>query len=427
MLDRRTPDDLAAWSRAWVEEAGRPIITTELKTDGRTVTSLALRQKDPYAARGLVWPQPLRLAAGHARGTVAEDLRLDGERAVPTIAPPGSAIPLYVLPNANGVSYGNFVLDPSSRASLLAGLADSRLEPAPAANADIGAEVARGSALVILWEEMVDGRIGPETMFDSLLAALPAERNELTLQRMLGYTQQAYWRWIPTEYRVNRASHLERVLRAGVDGARTSSLKSAWFNALRDVSVTPETLSWLESVWSKRSTVPGLVLAEPDFITLAQELALRGGPNSATILEKQIARTENPDRRARMVFVRPSLSRAVEERDAFFAQLKDPVNRRREAWVLEGLGYLHHPLRAAAAERHVRPSLEMLHEIQRTGDIFFPKRWLDATLSGHRSRAVANEVTTFLAALPDGYPDRLRRVILSAADDLFRLTRQARP
>jgi aminopeptidase N len=216
-------------------------------------------------------------------------------------------------------------------------------------------------------------------------------------------------------------------LRTGLDGARTTSLKSAWFNALRDMAVMPETLAWLESVWSKRSTVPGLVLAEPDFITLAQELALRGGPNSATILEEQIARTENPDRRARMVFVRPSLSRAVEERDAFFAQLKDPVNRRREAWVLEGLGYLHHPLRAAAAEKHVRPSLEMLHEIQRTGDIFFPKRWLDATLSGHRSLAVANEVTAFLAALPDGYPDRLRRVILSAADDLFRLTRQDRP
>ncbi len=28
LLDRRTPDDLDAWSRAWVEEAGRPVIST---------------------------------------------------------------------------------------------------------------------------------------------------------------------------------------------------------------------------------------------------------------------------------------------------------------------------------------------------------------------------------------------------------------
>jgi aminopeptidase N len=113
-------------------------------------------------------------------------------------------------------------------------------------------------------------------------------------------------------------------------------------------------------------------------------------------------------------------------RDSFFAQLTDPVKRRREAWVLEGISYLHHPLRAASAEKHVRPSLEMLLEIQRTGDIFFPKRWMDATLSGHRSPAVAAEVTNFLDRLPAGYPERLRRIILSAADDLLRLTRQVR-
>ena len=65
----------------------------------------------------------------------------------------------------------------------------------------------------------------------------------------------------------------------------------------------------------------------------------------------------------------------------------------------------------------------MLREIQRTGDIFFPKRWMDATLSGHRSARSAQMVTAFLDALPRDYPDRLRRTILSSADDLFRATR----
>ena len=53
--------------------------------------------------------------------------------------------------------------------------------------------------------------------------------------------------------------------------------------------------------------------------------------------------------------------------------------------MLEGLCYLHHPLRAAASEKYIPPSLDMLREIQRTGDIFFPKRWIDATLGGHSS------------------------------------------
>jgi aminopeptidase N len=65
----------------------------------------------------------------------------------------------------------------------------------------------------------------------------------------------------------------------------------------------------------------------------------------------------------------------------------------------------------------------MLREIQRTGDIFFPKRWMDATLGGPPSPAVANQVRAFVRDLPAGYPDRLRRIILSSADPLFRAAR----
>ncbi|MBA3638992.1 MAG: ERAP1-like C-terminal domain-containing protein, partial [Acidobacteria bacterium] len=409
-LDRRTPDDLAAWSRSWVEEAGRPIIRVDLKANGEAVESLEVTQEDPITARGLLWTQPLSVAIGYRRDGVGTRHRMTG-RALRISS--GATVPDYVLPNSDGVSYGNFVLDPSSRASLLENL------PAD--------EVARGSALVMLWEEMVDRRVAPRAMFDLLMKALPTERNELTIQRMLSYLQQVRWRWFRDAERANSAAAVETTLRAGLNAAKTPSLKSAWFNALRDMAQSPSTLSWLESVWRKTETVPGLVLAEPDFITLAQELAVRGVPDGEAILSEQIARTQNPDRKGRMEFVRPALSADPAIRDAFFAQLKDPVKRRREAWVLEGIGYLHHPLRAASAEKHVRPSLEMLLEIQKTGDIFFPKRWMDATLSGHRSPTVAATVTTFLEGLPAGYPDRLRRIILSSADDLFRVTRQARP
>ena len=121
--------------------------------------------------------------------------------------------------------------------------------------------------------------------------------------------------------------------------------------------------------------------------------------------------------------MRPALSPDQAVRDAFFDSLADVKNRRREPWVLEGLSFLHHPLRAASSEKYIPRSLALLREIQRTGDIFFPKRWMDATLSGHRSASAARLVTTFVAGLPATYPDRLRRIILSAADDLFRASR----
>ena len=119
----------------------------------------------------------------------------------------------------------------------------------------------------------------------------------------------------------------------------------------------------------------------------------------------------------------PALSSDAAERDRFFASLADVSNRRHEPWVLEGLRALHHPLRAESSEKYVAPSLAMLQEIQRTGDIFFPKRWMDGTLSGHSSPAVADTVRTFVRNLPASYPDRLRRIILSSADTLFRSTR----
>jgi len=169
--------------------------------------------------------------------------------------------------------------------------------------------------------------------------------------------------------------------------------------------------------------VPGLTLAEPDYITLALELAVREVAGWPQILDEQQGRIQNPDRKVQFEFVRPALSADLAVRDAFFARLADVRNRRRETWVLQAVGYLHHPLRAPASEKYITPSLELLTEIQRTGDIFFPKRWTDATLGGHQSASAARRVTDFLEKLPENYQERLRRIILSSSDDLIRLRR----
>ena len=140
------------------------------------------------------------------------------------------------------------------------------------------------------------------------------------------------------------------------------------------------------------------------------------------ILDGQQARITNPDRAARFAFVRPALDADPAVRDGAFAALARPENRRREPWVLDMLNYLHHPLRGDRGERYVAEALNMLDEIRSTGDIFFPKRWLDATLRWHQSPAVAATVRGFLATRPD-YPPRLKRIVLQAADDVLRAGR----
>jgi len=407
ILDGRTPEDLEAWSTAWVQERGRPIISTELQVESGRVSRLALAQKDPIAARGLVWNQRLQVEIGLPAGVRTIEARLSSPR-VEIAEAQGLPEPEYVLPTGGGIGYGGFVLDSRTIDHLLTRLPE------------IEDPLSRGAAWVTLWDQMLEGRADARAVIDLALRALPAEPNEQNVERILGYTRQSYWRFIEAAERERLTPRIESVLRAGLAAAPSSSLKSAWFSALRDTAASPVTLGWLEAVWRKRTDVPGLTLAEPDYIRLALELAVRGVPAWKEILELQQQRTENPDRRAQFEFVRPALSSDPAVRDAFFQSLKDVKNRRRERWVLEGLDYLHHPLRAAASEKYIRPSLDRLREIQRTGDIFFPKRWTDATLGGHSSASAAQTVKQFLSSLPPDYPDRLRRIVLSSSDDLFR-------
>ena len=413
LLDERTPEDLAAWSRAWVEEAGRPIVTTELRLEGGRIASLAFVQRDPYPRRGLVWNQQLQVTLGLPDGLRTLPARLaEGRADVPGAR--GLPAPLFVLPSGGGVGYGGFELDPASAAYLATSLPE------------IKDALTRGTAWITLWEQMLDGRTPASDVVSLALRALPLETDEQNIQRILSYARQAYWGFIPSDARSQVAPRLEQVLRDGLASTPTASLKSAWFSALRDIAQTEATLAWLERVWRKTESVPGLTLAEPDYIALALELAVRERAAWPAILDEQFARIENPDRKARFSYVRPALSADQGVRDSFFERLKEIEFRRREAWVLEGLSYLHHPLRAGSSEKYIARSLALLREIQRTGDIFFPKRWMDATLGGHRSATSAQMVARFLADLPPDYPDRLRRVILSSSDNVFRASGAAR-
>ena len=86
---------------------------------------------------------------------------------------------------------------------------------------------------------------------------------------------------------------------------------------------------------------------------------------------------------------------------------------------MSGLNYLHHPLRAKQSEKYIQQSLEILQEIQMTGDIFFPGRWLSSTLKYYQSDKAVKIVRDFLDERPD-YNKQLKMKILQEADDLFR-------
>jgi len=409
ILGRHTREDLAAFSHAWVEERGRPIIRQDAKFSGGTIAHLSFTQQDPYRDRALVWNQHILVAAG-AESVKTIPVALS---AAHVEVPAARGVPAkFVLPNGAGIAYGEIHLDPASLAWLTSNVSS------------IDDELTRGSAWVTLWDAVLDTEVKPDAFIEAALKSLPLEKNELLTSRILSYTREDYWRYTSQEARLRLAPRLEAALRAGLAAAPVQTAKSVWFSAIRDVAQTKPTLDWLARVWRHEEQVPGLTLAETDEIRLVEELTVRGAEEAPKMLDEQYARTRNPDRKAQFAFVRPALSADPAERYRWFAALADVANRRHEPWVLEGLRYLHHPLRESSSEKYIEPSLLMLREIQRTGDIFFPKRWMDATLGGHRSPAAAAIVRAFVDRLPAQYPLPLRRVILSSADELFRAAGQ---
>jgi aminopeptidase N len=407
LLDAPTPDDLAGWSHVWVEEAGRPTITTRLTVgDADMIAGLGFEQSDPTGGNR-VWPQRLHPTLGS--GLSAFDVAFDSA-AVNVPGAVGHPTPSFVLANGDGLAYGDFVPDQRSLAWLSEHLPE------------IPDELVRGVAWLTLWDAVLDGRLTPDRLLALAQKALASEGAELNAQRMLSDLTSLYWRYLPAGRRDSLAPEVERTLWDGLQAAQTTSLKSAFFRAYRSVALSPAAVGGLRRVWDQQESVRGLTLAERDYTALALELAVREVPGWDEILATQLNRITNPDRKAQFAFVMPALSADTAVRDAFVASLRDPANRSHEPWVLEALGYLHHPLRSARAERYLQPSLELLEEIQKTGDIFFPLSWLTATLDGHNTPSAARIVDDFLVAHPD-YPARLRGKILQAADELERSAR----
>lgn len=412
VLERRYGRSLKEFSRAWVTSAGRPAISADLKAPDGRIQSLTLRQADPWA-RGVIWDQELKPLLVFSTSSKSFAVRLDSA-SVEVSSVRGLPAPDIVLADGGGLGYGAFPLDERSRAALLGGV--SKLPTA----------VARGEAWLSLWEELLAGRITGPQYLDAAQAALPSEDVELNVQRLLDTTDRAYWRFLAPEQRRARAGGLEQLLWNLAQRAPAPSLKRAFLRAYWNVALTDDGVARLRALWDGRLTVPGVTLSDDDRTTLALELAVRGVPDAAQVVQAQRDSLSDPDRRARLDFIAPAVSTDAARRDAFFASLAEPANRRHEAWVQDALRYLHHPLRRESSFKYIEPSLERLEEVAKTGDIFFPAGWVSATLGGHSSEAAAKLVRSFLDARP-GYPQRLKRLILQSLYPLEAAARQQAP
>ncbi|MCD8302661.1 MAG: M1 family aminopeptidase [Prevotellaceae bacterium] len=403
ILDRYTDEDLVTWSNTWVNEKEMPKITC--CTKGR---QLIILQED-HSGKDLVWKQNMDVmlvdseSEGGEPKTWTLNLALDSARIAVTL-PDGCPDDPYVFMNASGRAYGFF--DYSSRAiDFILKNFNKGLSLTP---------VQRLSLLVNIYENCVrDDEVMSREFAETMLDNLQTEQEPCIISASLSYL-----RTMMSRKPLVGNPELEKALWQLAKQPHGKGCQQTAFETLVEICRQPDVIADLYKIWETRQPYEGLALGETDYMKLAYELAVRLPDKYETLRSTQSQRISDPDRLREFQFVVPAVAPDKASRDSLFNSLLVAENRRVEPWATQALSYLNHPLREQASLPYIRPALDILQEVQRTGDIFFPKNWVTALLAGHTSYAASIEVRAFLEANPD-YPQLLKNKLLQAADHLL--------
>ena len=235
ILDKYTDDDLATWSHIWVNEKGMPEITASVVGD-----SLVVSQNDPFN-RGLNWPQDLSFLIVPKNGD-PEEISVSLGRNSNSIRKELKKLPkegCFIIPNTDGKGYGFFRLnkaDAEACASYLPACKD---------------ELLRGSILITLYENLLNGTISPTSYMEAMLDYLPKENNSLLFSAALGYIGNCQ-RLYPAD-----TALLEKTLWQIVTASSVPQHRLQAFRSYRSIVQSPEAIASLYDLWKNR-LLPGV-------------------------------------------------------------------------------------------------------------------------------------------------------------------------
>ncbi|WP_419698505.1 M1 family metallopeptidase [Mucilaginibacter sp. NFX135] len=401
ILSKHTTTDLYTWNKVWVNQPGRPVFDVKINYTGDKISSFKITQYPEFGAMR-VWPQSFNIILVYPSYTKNITVNMKGA-SIDLKEAVGLDKPLYTIFNSNGIGYGLFPVDKR--------IADSLFR--------IINPLQRASLYISAYENMLAGRyFKPQELLSIFSKGLVLEKEETNLRLLTGYIGNIYWEFIKPAVRNAMAAELENSLWSALQLQEKPNNKKVLFRAYQDVYLTGAANKNIYTIWQQQKPPVGVKLNEDDYTSLALSIALKSD-SVAGVLQMQETRITNADRKKRLEFLIPALSPDEQERDRFFNSLQDAKNRQKEAWVTTALVYLHHPLRQKTSEKYLSKSLEMVEEIQRTGDIFFPQSWLQAVFGYYQDKQAAKVVSDFLNAHPN-YNPKLKAKILQNTDNLLR-------
>jgi aminopeptidase N len=404
ILDKYADADLQQWNKVWVNEPGRPVVDYTMEKKNGKISKFTINQSAEYGS-ARIWPQFFEMTLYYQDYSKEVTVNLNAAQ-IELKELEGMDVPLFVLFNSSGQGYGLWPSDPAMFDHLYR----------------IDQSLNRASAYISLYENMLNGRfVKPAELLNLLVEGLSKETEELNLKLITNYIGTIYWEFLSPTDRAGLSELLENKIWSAMLIQTQANHKKLLFKTYQDVFLNKAAGDRLYQIWKSQIAPEGVKLSEDDYTSLAFSLALRAGSESS-LLKDQLLRISNADRKKRFEFIMPALSSNAAERDQFFKSLELKVNREKESNVGAALYYLHHPLRQSTSVKYLPKSLEMLEEIQTTGDIFFPQSWLQATFGYYQSAEAEQIVTSFLKSHPN-YSPKLKAKVLQTADNLFRARR----
>ena len=226
-------------------------------------------------ARGLLWPQELRVVA-RLRPTAPRPCRRARRRRGRGAATrSGLPAPLFVLPNGGGWAYGDFVLDAASLA--LPDAVAARDRRSADARQRVGHAVGR-AARRRAWRRR---RFWTWRMH----GAAARDRRTAHRARCSATSPARGGASCPGPSAPARAARSRRCCATGWRGDDGEPEGGVVRRAARRGADTRRRCAGCERVWEKTRAIAGLPLAEADYTALAQELAVREVPGWAAILD----------------------------------------------------------------------------------------------------------------------------------------------
>ncbi|MGK0454193.1 MAG: aminopeptidase N [Paraglaciecola sp.] len=403
ILDKKYAGDLKGWSDVWVNSSGRPIFSEEIEYNEKGNVTKFIIHQNAEDGSDKVWTQSFKIQLKDARGYVKNINIKNMGKSFDITSATTDFKPGQVLYNTNGFGYGVFPI----------------YKKEINAYKDIKDEVSRGYQFINLYENMLIGKVAPKEVYEVFLASVKEEKNELILNYITGVLETTFWTFLTEEQKISVLPATEQSLQEVLYSDSQSNIKKIVYQLLSKVGYNKRSLKTLYGLWNKDFQIKNLFLNENDFTSLAMKLAIFKHPKAAQILEVQQTRISNKDRLERFNWLLASVSEDASVRDAFMTSLLQKENREKESWVQTALHNIHHPLRQKSSTKHLESILSKLEEVQLTGDIFFPKRWLASSIGNYSSKEASEILTNFLND-NSGYNPILLKKLLQTTDDLTR-------